>query len=435
MDSDSFLLQIFSGAEATSFSFQVAIVLVVAFLFILFSGFLSASKAAISSLSSSDKDQLEEDNSSNITLKSLLEKPDNLSASLFIFNILSHLSAIILGIYSFRKIFAFDGNELLILALEILFFVVLIVLFGEIIPGIYAQTHALKHVRRFAPLLKFLERLGRPFSTMLVKSWRSVNKKLSIDLSVEDLSKALQLSSGKMIEEKEMLEGIISLYNKTAVEIMTSRLDISDIDIRSSFKQVLDYVINVGYSRVPVYLKSQDDIKGILYIKDLLPHINKPDTFRWQSLIRPAFFVPETKKVDDLLEEFRTNKIHMAIVVDEFGGTSGIVTLEDILEEIVGEINDEYDDEESMYEKIDDETFMFEAKIPLPDFFKIAGLNPKEFEKQTGDVETLAGLILELKGDFPEQNEVIKFNSHSFEICDISERRIQKVKFYKHKND
>jgi len=283
--------------------------------------------------------------------------------------------------------------------------------------------------------LKFLEWLSRPFSYILVKLKRPANKKLSDDLSVEDFSKALHLSTKELPEDKEMLEGIISLYRKTAIEIMTPRLDIADIDIRSNFKQVLDYVINVGYSRIPVYLKSQDNIKGILYTKDLLPHIDKPDTFRWQSLIRPAFFVPETKKTDDLLEEFRTNKIHMAIVVDEFGGTSGIVTLEDILEEIVGEIDDEYDDEESKHEKIDDKTFMFEAKIPLPDFFKIAGFDPKEFEKQTEDVDTLAGLILELKGGFPEQNEVIKFNSHSFEICDISERRIQKVKFYKHKND
>ena len=286
------------------------------------------------------------------------------------------------------------------------------------------------HLKIVFSVLKFLEWLSRPFSYILVKLKRPANKKLSDDLSVEDFSKALHLSTKELPEDKEMLEGIISLYRKTAIEIMTPRLDIADIDIRSNFKQVLDYVINVGYSRIPVYLKSQDNIKGILYTKDLLPHIDKPDTFRWQSLIRPAFFVPETKKTDDLLEEFRTNKIHMAIVVDEFGGTSGIVTLEDILEEIVGEINDEYDDEESVYEELTAGTFMFEAKIPLSDFFKITGIDPKEFEKQTEEVDTLAGLILELKGDFPEQNEIIKFNLYHFEICDISERRIQKVKFY-----
>ncbi len=273
------------------------------------------------------------------------------------------------------------------------------------------------------------------FSYGFGKSKRSADKKLPVDLSVEDLSKALQLNTEDISEEKEMLKGIISLYNKTAIEIMTARLDIADIDIRSNFKQVLEYVVNVGYSRIPVYLKSQDNIKGILYIKDLLPHIDKPDTFRWQSLIRPAFFVPETKKIDDLLEEFRTNKIHMAIVVDEFGGTSGIVTLEDILEEIVGEINDEYDDEEPVCEEISAGIFMLEAKISLSDFFKLTGIDPKAFEKQTEEVDTLAGLILELKGDFPEQNEIIKFNSYRFEICDISERRIQKVKFYTEEED
>ena len=277
----------------------------------------------------------------------------------------------------------------------------------------------------------FLEQLSKFFSYIFGKSRREANKKLPhVDLSVEDLSKALHLNTEEMSEEKEMLEGFISLYSKTAIEIMTARLDISDIDFRSNFKQVLDYVVNVGYSRIPVYLKSQDNIKGILYTKDLLPHIDKPDTFRWQSIIRPAFFVPETKKIDDLLKEFRRNKIHMAIVVDEFGGISGIVTLEDILEEIVGEINDEYDDEESVYEELPDGTFMFEAKIPLSDFFKITGIDPKAFEKQAEEVDTLAGLILELKGDFPEQDEIISFNSYHFEICDISESRIQKVKFY-----
>ena len=419
--------------EATTIPFDITIVMVVAFLFVLLSGFLSGTEAAISFLSSSDKYQLEEDNPTDNTLKYLLEKSEYLLATLFVFNLFSNLSAIILGTYSLQKIFTSDEIVPLIWGISV--FVVLILLFGEILPKIYAQNHVLKQARRSASLLKFLERLGRPFSHILIKSKRSVNKKLPVDLSVEDLSKALRLSTNEMSEKKEMLEGIISLYNKTAIEIMTSRLDTADIDIRSNFKQVLDYVVNIGYSRIPVYLKSRDNIKGILYIKDLLPHINKPDTFRWQSLIRPAFFVPETKKIDDLLEEFRTNKIHMAIVVDEFGGTSGIVTLEDILEEIVGEINDEYDDEESVCEELTDGTFLFEAKIPLSDFFKFTGIDSKEFEKQTEKVDTLAGLILELKGDFPEQNEIIKFNSYNFEICEISERRIQKVKFYQEKDE
>ncbi len=238
------------------------------------------------------------------------------------------------------------------------------------------------------------------------------------------------MGSEDMIEEKEMLEGIINLYNKTAVEIMTSRLDVSDIDINSDFKQVLDFVIDMGYSRMPVYSGTQDNIKGILYIKDLLPYIDKTKTFRWQSLVRPAFFVPETKKIDDLLEEFRKNKIHMAVVVDEFGVTSGIVTLEDILEEIVGEIEDEYDDDQQKFEKLADGSLVFEARISLSDFFKLTGIDSSEFEKQSEEVETLAGLILELKGALPQKGDVIKHNTYRFEICEINDRRILKVRFY-----
>lgn len=256
-------------------------------------------------------------------------------------------------------------------------------------------------------------------------------KKKKGDVSVDELSKALELTSEEITDEKEMLEGIIKLYNKTAVEIMTPRIDIADLDIKQTFGNVIKYIVDVGYSRIPVFSGNRDNIRGILYIKDLLPYLNKQDSFRWQSLIRPAFFVPEKKKIDDLLEEFRTNKIHMAIVVDEFGGTSGIVTMEDILEEIVGEISDEYDDDDDgKFIKLADGSYVFDAKILLTDFFRVAGLDEKEFEKFTDDVDTLAGLILEIKGDFPEQDEEISFGDYSFKIVDINKKRIVKVKFY-----
>ena len=344
-----------------------------------------------------------------------------------------------MGVYSFQKLFTFDANPSLVFWIEVGCWVILVAGFGEIIPRLYAKKNPLKLLRRTASTMKILELLCRPFSKLVINTTDLVNKsftKETADLSVEKLSKVLQSSSEEISEEKEMLEGIISLHNKTAVEIMTPRLDIADIDIKSTFKEVIDYAINIGYSRIPVYSKTQDDIKGILYLKDLLPYLDKPETFRWQSLIRSAFFVPETKKIDDLLEEFQTNKIHLAVVVDEFGGTSGIVTVEDILEEIVGEIDDEYDDEENpKFEKLQNGIFLFEAKILLADFFKIAEINPKEFEKQTGDVDTLAGLILELKGDFPKINEIISFGSYRFEVSDINERRIQKVKFYRENED
>ncbi|MDR0232600.1 MAG: gliding motility-associated protein GldE [Dysgonamonadaceae bacterium] len=416
------------------------VILFFAFIFIVFSGFLSGAETAFFALSASDKEILDkEETSSSKTINQLLERPDYLLATILIFNVLLVLLVVVLGVYSCQKLLTFDANPSLIFWVEVACWVALVVVFGEIIPRLYAKKNPLKLLYLTASTIKTLELLCRPLSKLVINTTNLIDKSLekkSVDLSVEELSKVLQSSSEEISEEKEILEGIISLHNKTAVEIMTPRLDIADIDIKSNFKQVIDYAINIGYSRIPVYSKTQDDIKGILYLKDLLPYIDKPETFRWQSLIRSAFFVPETKKIDDLLEEFQTNKIHLAVVVDEFGGTSGIVTVEDILEEIVGEIDDEYDDEVNpKFEKLQDGAFLFEAKISLADFFKITEIDPKEFEKQTVDVDTLAGLVLELKGDFPKTDEIISYNSYRFEVSDINERRIQKVKFYRETED
>ena len=299
-------------------------------------------------------------------------------------------------------------------------------------PKIYAQKNALRFVRTATPTLKVLEYFCRPLSRILVNSTSLIHKTLvkkKADLSVDELSKALELTSTEIPEEKEMLAEILKFYNKTANEVMTPRLDLEDLDIKTSFRKVLEFVVQMGYSRVPVYAGTEDNIKGILYIKDLLPYIDKPDTFRWQSLLRPAYFVPETKKIDDLLEEFRTNKIHMAIVVDEFGGTSGIVTMEDILEEIVGEISDEYDEDEKQYIRLSDGSWIFEAKILLTDFFRVIDIDPAEFGKLTEEVETLAGLLLEIKGDFPRRREIIDYNHYRFQVLEVDNRRILKVKF------
>lgn len=225
-----------------------------------------------------------------------------------------------------------------------------------------------------------------------------------------------------------MLEGIIRFGEETAKEVMTSRLDMVDLDIETPFSKVLRCIVDNAYSRIPVYEDTRDNIKGILYIKDLLPYLDKDDTFRWQKLIRPAFFVPETKMIDDLLRDFQANKIHIAIVVDEFGGTSGIVTMEDIIEEIVGEINDEYDEEESTYVKIADDTYIFEAKTLLSDFYKILKVDADVFEEAAGDADTVAGLLLELKGEFPALHEVINFRNYRFEVLEMNARRILKVK-------
>ena len=225
-----------------------------------------------------------------------------------------------------------------------------------------------------------------------------------------------------------MLQGIIRFGDETAKEVMTTRQDIADIDIRSSYKDVLKFIVDNSYSRIPVYQDNEDNIRGVLYIKDLLPYLSKPENFRWQSLIRPPYFVPETKKIDDLLREFQGNKVHIAIVVDEFGGTSGLVTLEDILEEIVGEINDEYDEEENTYTKLNNNTYIFEGKTLLSDFCKILGIDDEEFDDVAGDADSLAGLLLELKGDFPVLHEKISYKNYTFEVMAVEERRISRVK-------
>ena len=356
MEADSFLSNIFDGVQVLPVTVGAVVALVVAVLLLCVSSFVSASEIAFFALTSSDKSNIAEDEKGvNKTIQRLLSRLDYLLATILIWNTLIKVGAIILFTYSINRMIDFSQAIVLGFTLEIIVLTLFLLLFGEIIPKIYAQNNTLKVVRSTAPLINALEQITKPLSGVLVRSTKVVERllrKKKSDVSVDDLSKALELTSEEITEEKEMLEGIIKLYNKTAVEIMTPRVNIAGIDIKQTFSNVITYIIEIGYSRIPVFSGNRDNIKGILYIKDLLPYISKPDSFRWQSLIRPAFFVPEKKKIDDLLEEFRTNKIHLAIVVDEFGGTSGIVTMEDILEEIVGEINDEYDADDAKLIKL-----------------------------------------------------------------------------------
>ena len=267
---------------------------------------------------------------------------------------------------------------------------------------------------------------------MLIRAHRTVNQvvvKENYNISVDELSQALELTDKNDIsDEQSMLQGIIRFGGETAKEVMTPRPDIVGLDIQTPFPEVIRCIIDNAYSRIPIYQRSRDNIKGILYIKDLLPHLDKGNTFRWQSLIRPPYFVPETKMLDDLLREFQQNKVHMAIVVDEFGGTSGLVTMEDIIEVIVGEINDEYDEDERTYIKFNDSTYIFEGKTLLSDFYKIVGTDEDSFEDVVGEADTLAGLLLELKGEFPKRHEKLTYRNFTFEILEMDERRILKVK-------
>ena len=434
MDSDSFL-SLFSSIHFTAISISSVIALFISALFLCLSAIISASEIAFFSLSPSDKNEIEESKTVfDKTIQSLSQCSDRLLATILIWSNFLSVGVVVLSSYAFNQLTDFSNVPLVGFLFETILLTFLILFFGEILPKIYAQSRTLYLVRKIAAFLNGLMKITRPLSSILLTSTRFVNylsKKKMSDVSADELSKALELTSGELTEEKEMLEGIIGLYNKTAVEIMTSRMDVADLDIKTNFKEVIRCVIEVGYSRIPVYANNQDNIKGILYIKDLLPYLDKHAEFRWQSLIRPAFFVPENKKIDDLLEDFRTTKTHLAVVVDEFGGTSGIVTMEDILEEIVGEISDEYDDEDSKFIRLADGSFVLDAKISLTDFFRATGLDSKLFGKLTDEVDTLAGLILEIKGDFPTKKEVVEYKPFAFQILEMDKKRILKVKFTK----
>lgn len=435
MDSDYFLSGLFDNIGVYALTTGPVVALSLAILLLCISGFVSASEVAFFSLEPGDINDIKDGNHpSDSVIRHLLDKSEYLLATILIVNNFVNVAVVMLCSYGFNALFDFTSNPLLGFVIQTILLTFLLLLFGEIMPKIYAQKNALSFVRFSAPVLRGVEQVIRPFSKMLVSSTNLINKllvKRKHDFSVDELSKALELTSKEIPEEKEMLQEIIKFYDTTADEIMTPRLDMEDVDIKANFKVVINFIVESGYSRIPVYSGTEDNIKGVLYIKDLLPYIDKPETFRWQSLIRPAYFVPETKKIDDLLEEFRTNKIHMAIVVDEFGGTSGLVTMEDILEEIVGEISDEYDEDEKLYVKLADGSLIFEAKILLTDFFRIVGTNESEFGKLTEDVETLGGLLLVLKGDFPERKEIIEYNNYRFQVLEIDNRRILKIKFSK----
>ena len=402
-------------------------------LLLLVSGFASGSEIAIFSLSPADLSELDEEKSqTDIDIKRLHDDSERTLATILITNNLVNVTIIMLFGYFFAHAIDFGGAWWLEFLCMTVLLTFLLLLFGEIMPKVYCAQHALSFCRTAVGGLLFFRRLFYPFASIVMSSGRlteRVVQKESHMLSVDDLEQALELTDKEAIkDEQRMLEGIVRFGDETAKEIMTSRQDVVDLDFKSTFQEVMQCVVENNYSRIPVYQDNSDNVRGILYIKDLLPHLSKGNNFRWQSLIRPPYFVPETKKIDDLLREFQENKVHIAIVVDEFGGTSGIVTLEDILEEIVGEINDEYDEDEKSYQRLNSNTFVFEGKTLLSDFYKILKLDDDIFEEVEGDADTIAGLLLEIKGDFPKMHEKIVYEQFTFEILDMEERRISKVK-------
>ena len=398
---------------------------------LLLSGFASGSEIAFFSLTPKELSELNPEHSTrDKSIQMLRDDSERTLATILITNNFVNVTIIMLCNYIFARVVDFgEAYWLQFLCITVLL-TFLLLLFGEIIPKVYSRISPLMFCRRTVRGILFFRQIFWPIETILLSSGILAGKVVQTKnhvLSVDDLEQALELTDKEEIKEEEsMLQGIIRFGDEMVREVMTSRQDIVGLDIKKNFDDVLKSVMENNYSRIPVWQNTQDNIRGVLYIKDLLPHIDKPKNFRWQSLIRSAYFVPETKKIDDLLREFQQNKVHIAIVVDEFGGTSGLITLEDILEEIVGEINDEYDEEEMQYTKLTYNTYVFEGKTQLTDFARLLNMDDEEFDDIESD--TLAGLLLEIKGDFPSIHEVLKFKNLTFEVLKKEQRRISRVK-------
>ncbi len=429
----SFILNTFSEVTLREPSVGVIMAALLAAILLVMSGFASGSEIAFFSLSPTDINELDAERyNADKKIENLIEKSERTLATILITNNFVNVTIIMLCNYIFANVIDFHDSYWLQFICITVILTFLLLLFGEIIPKIYARQKPLAFCRKSATGISMLMKLFWPLETILMRSGILAEKVVQTEtrvLSVDDLEQALELTDKEDIkDEQSILQGIIRFGDETAKEVMTCRKDVVDLNIKCTYAEVLQCIVENNYSRIPIYQDNSDNVIGILYIKDLLPHIGKPENFRWQSLIRPPHFVPETKKIDDLLREFQENKVHIAIVVDEFGGTSGIITLEDILEEIVGEINDEYDEEEKYYTRLNRNTYIFEGKVLISDLCKILEIDYEEFSDVEGDADTLAGLMLELKGDFPVIHEKLEYKNYLFEILKIDERRISKVK-------
>lgn len=401
------------------------------------SGMVSASEVAFFSLLPKDKNKLKhlKSNSSKQVLK-LLEKPDYLLATILIANNFVNVAIVVLSTYLSAFLFSGITNQLLYFLIQMIGVTFLLLLFGEMLPKIIAAKFPVKIAKAMALPLLFSGRVLYPLSLILIKSTSIVNKRLkqkqNSNISIEELSHVIEMASDDLKEDKDVLEGIVNSANLEVKEIMTSRVDVFAIEYSSKFTKVLGQIVESGFSRIPVYVDNLDNIKGILYIKDVLPYISlqNKEEFKWQKLLRPHFIVPETKKINELLSEFQSKKMHIAVVVDEYGGVNGMVTLEDILEEFVGEINDESDTDsnENNFVKIDDKNFEFDAKISLVDFCKLTDTDYSRFYDLKGESDSLAGLILEVNGEIPKKHSTINIDGFEFTVTASDERRIKKVK-------
>ncbi len=410
----------------------IALSLLVVVVLLLCSALISGSEVAYFSLTATEKQRLNKKGKTNERVRMNLESPEKLLATILVTNNFVNVGIIVLTAFVTDSLVVIVNAPILEFIFQVVLITFFLLLFGEIIPKVYASNFALKFARFMALPLHTLEQVFRPVNAILIYSTGFVNRRLQKhrkNISIDEISQALELTSDhELSEEKDILEGIVKFGNKDVSEIMKPRVDVVSIDIKWSFKEVLATIIDSGYSRIPVYIDSFDNISGILYTKDLLPHSHKANTFKWQTLMRPPFYVPDSKNISSLLEEFQKKKIHLAIVVDEYGGTAGIVTLEDILEEIVGDITDEFDEEENFFTKTSDNEYVFDAKVLLGDFYRVVNCDDMVFDEVKGDADTLAGLILELKGEIPALNEEIKCKQFKFTIKEVDNRRIKQIK-------
>lgn len=419
-----------AGVRIADFDASKIIALAIALMALFVSAFISGSEIACFSLTQSQLEDLE-DSPKGRNIVKMMSQPEKLLATILITNNLVNVTIVVLCNFALGPIFS-AMSPVWSFILQTVLLTFLILLFGEILPKLYANNNQVRWATFASGGLMAFMKIFSPLSRLLVSSTKVVNRvvaKQPQNITPEDLSQALEITDVAAGDEKDMLEGILKFGDTTASEVMTPRIRVTDIDFEAGFDEVVRIVIESGYSRLPVYENSLDTIKGILYARDLLPYIGKKtDGFKWQTLLREPYYVPESRMIDDLLEDFRQKKIHLAIVVDEFGGTQGIVTLEDVLEEIVGDINDEYDEEEQTYKRLRDNTFIFEGQTLLTDFFRITELNSEDYEDVTEDAETLAGMLLAIKGDFPKDKEPLVYGRCRFLVLDVTDHRIVSVR-------
>jgi gliding motility-associated protein GldE len=412
------------------------IAIAVIIVLLILSALVSGSEIAFFSLSPSQVHDLKsQETGTDRIILNLLETPKRLLATILISNNFINVAIVVISTYITNSLFNFEEIAYwLAFLIQVVVITAIILFFGEILPKVYATQRNVQFAHLMGPALRFLLKLFYPFSSMLIRSTSIIDNRLtkrSYNISMSELSDAIELTTDHTTpeEEKKILQGIVKFGDIEVKEVMRARLDVAAVELSTKYTELLVFIMDAGYSRIPVYEESFDKIKGLLYIKDLLPYLYEKEAFRWQKLVKEAFYVPENKKISDLLQEFQEKKIHLAIVVDEYGGTSGIITLEDIIEEIVGEISDEQDEplEDVAYSRIDQNTYLFEGKTSINDFCKVVGVDDDIFDKVKGDADSLAGLILELMEKLPEEEESVGFQYFRFTVKAVDKRRIKRV--------